>query len=78
MQAHAILIEYRPSLCRGVTPLTVFLLFLGLQENGSDCGAFAVAFASYLADDLLFDFGQKDITQMRRRMMWSLLHQRLV
>ncbi|CBN77616.1 conserved unknown protein [Ectocarpus siliculosus] len=48
------------------------------QENGSDCGAFAVSFASYLSDDLPFDFRQADISQMRRRMLWSLLHQRLV
>ncbi|CAM9424014.1 unnamed protein product, partial [Scytosiphon promiscuus] len=48
------------------------------QENGSDCGAFAVSFASYVSDDLPFDFRQADITQMRRRMVWSLLKQRLV
>lgn len=49
-----------------------------LQENGSDCGAFAVSFASYVSDDLPFDFRQADITQMRRRMVWSLLKQQLV
>lgn len=48
------------------------------QENGSDCGAFAVSFASYLSDNLPFDFRQADTTQMRRRMLWSILHQRLV
>eukprot|EP00904_Undaria_pinnatifida_P008191 jgi/Undpi1/4501/HiC_scaffold_17.g07855.m1 len=48
------------------------------QQNGSDCGAFAISFASYLSDDLPFDFSQADITQMRRRMLWSLLKQRLV
>ncbi|CAM9822559.1 unnamed protein product [Pylaiella littoralis] len=48
------------------------------QENGSDCGAFAVSFASYISDDLPLDFRQADITQMRRRMLWSLLNQCLV
>lgn len=48
------------------------------QENGSDCGAFAVSFASYITDNLSFDFRQEDITQMRRRMVWSILNQRLV
>lgn len=48
------------------------------QHNGSDCGAFAVAFASYVSDNLPFDFSQADIAQMRRRMLWSILNQSLV
>ncbi|CAM9846570.1 unnamed protein product [Ascophyllum nodosum] len=47
------------------------------QENGSDCGVFACSFASYASEDLPFEFSQADINQMRRRIMWSLLHQRL-
>eukprot|EP00903_Cladosiphon_okamuranus_P011577 g10891.t1 len=43
------------------------------QANGSDCGAFAVSFASYISDNLPFDFRQADITQMRRRMMWAVV-----
>ncbi|CAM9126236.1 unnamed protein product [Hapterophycus canaliculatus] len=47
------------------------------QENGSDCGVFILAFASYLSDDLPLDFCQADMTQMRRRIVWSIMNQRL-
>lgn len=62
----------------GPPPAPSFHLLRLAQDNGSDCGAFAVAFASYLSDGLPFDFSQADITQMRRRMLWSLVHQELV
>ena len=55
---------------------SAFLFFH--QENGYDCGVFAALYASCINDGTPFDFCQADIGQIRRRMAWSLLHQRLV
>ncbi|CAM9504218.1 unnamed protein product, partial [Hapterophycus canaliculatus] len=40
-------------------------------------GVFILAFASYLSDDLPLNFCQADKTQMRRRIVWSIMNQRL-
>ncbi|CAN0338383.1 unnamed protein product [Scytosiphon promiscuus] len=37
-----------------------------------------LAFASYLADDQPLDFCQADVASMSRRIVWSLMYQRLV
>ncbi|CAN0233793.1 unnamed protein product [Discosporangium mesarthrocarpum] len=47
------------------------------QQNGSDCGAFSCAFAWYISEGLPLSFSQEDIPNMRNRMLWSLLNQRI-
>ena len=39
---------------------------------------FMLTFASYIMQDLRFDFGPSDINQFRRRMLWSIMNQRLI
>lgn len=47
------------------------------QGNGSDCGVYMLLCASCIVDDLPFDFCQDDIGQVRRRMLWSIIHLRM-
>lgn len=51
--------------------------YFARQTGGTDCGVFACAYASYAANDLLFDFSQEDMPNMRKRIALSLLEQRL-
>ena len=47
-----------------------------VQQNGTDCGAFVCAFASYIthALDIRSKFSQGDITAIRQRITYDLLH----
>ena len=47
-----------------------------VQQNGFDCGAFVCAFASYIthALDIRSKFSQGDITAIRQRITYDLLH----
>ena len=43
------------------------------QQNGSDCGAFALKFADYGAQDAIINFTQADMPYFRHRMMFEIL-----
>ncbi|KAJ6509322.1 cysteine proteinase, partial [Mycena vitilis] len=46
-----------------------------LQENGFDCGVFTCQFLESLSrGEQSFNFGQKDILYLRRRMIWEIGH----
>ncbi|KAI7862089.1 Senp1 mutant in complex with sumo-1 [Spinellus fusiger] len=42
------------------------------QKNGSDCGVFTCTFAERLSRNLPFDFTQKDMVLIRRRMVFDI------
>lgn len=44
------------------------------QQNGHDCGVFALLYALYLSVDCVFDFTQKDIVYWRQRISVEILH----
>ncbi|XP_003738460.1 ubiquitin-like-specific protease 1D [Galendromus occidentalis] len=44
-----------------------------LQENGSDCGVFALKYADYAARDTKIDFSQKDMSHYREMIMYEIL-----
>lgn len=48
-----------------------------LQENGYDCGVFMCMFAAFLSNDKSITFSQRDILKMRKRIAWSILHNKL-
>lgn len=43
------------------------------QQNGSDCGMFALKYADYGAQDAEINFSQSDMPYFRRRMMFEIL-----
>lgn len=48
------------------------------QENGYDCGVFTCQFLQALSrGEEAFNFTQKDIPYLRRRMIWEVAHARL-
>ena len=48
------------------------------QENGSDCGVFALKYADYTVKDAALDFRQADMPYFRRRMMVEILRSTLI
>ncbi|XP_078571968.1 uncharacterized protein LOC144859306 isoform X1 [Branchiostoma floridae x Branchiostoma japonicum] len=48
------------------------------QMNGSDCGMFACKFAEYASRDASINFDQTHMPYFRRRMVWEILHKKLV
>lgn len=44
------------------------------QQNGHDCGVFALLYAIYLSMDCVFDFSQKDIAYWRQRISVEILN----
>ncbi|XP_022083723.1 sentrin-specific protease 1-like [Acanthaster planci] len=48
------------------------------QLNGSDCGMFACKFADYISRDKKITFTQHDMPYFRKRMVWELLHKKLL
>jgi sentrin-specific protease 1 len=47
------------------------------QENTSDCGVFTCSFAECLSRGGEFDFAQKDIQSLRRRMVHNIVEKEL-
>ena len=48
------------------------------QQNGHDCGVFAIAFAEHLARDRPFTFSQRDMPLLRERIAGEILDGRLL
>uniref|UniRef100_UPI00358F399D sentrin-specific protease 1-like isoform X2 n=1 Tax=Myxine glutinosa TaxID=7769 RepID=UPI00358F399D len=48
------------------------------QMNGSDCGMFTCKYADYIAREKPITFLQKHMPYFRRRMVWEILHQKLL
>ncbi|XP_069790134.1 sentrin-specific protease 2-like isoform X2 [Narcine bancroftii] len=48
------------------------------QLNGSDCGVFVCKYADYIARDEQITFTQHDIPNFRIRMVWEILHKKLL
>nr|XP_033791291.1 sentrin-specific protease 1 isoform X2 [Geotrypetes seraphini] len=48
------------------------------QMNGSDCGMFACKYADYITKDKPITFTQQHMPYFRRRMVWEILHQKLL
>ncbi|KAI0034931.1 hypothetical protein K488DRAFT_76942 [Vararia minispora EC-137] len=44
------------------------------QENGYDCGVFTCRFLEMLSRGQDFNFSQRDIPYLRRRMIWEIIH----
>lgn len=49
-----------------------------VQLNGSDCGVFTCKFAEYATRDAAISFTQEDMPYFRRRMVWEMLHKKLL
>ena len=54
------------------------VLDLPQQENGYDCGVFALKFADYFARDAKINFDQRDIPYFRQRMIYEILMSSLI
>ena len=54
--------------------------FLNLpqQQNGYDCGVFALEFADYVAQDASINFSQRDMPYFRQRMIYEILMSSLI
>ncbi|XP_078407762.1 sentrin-specific protease 2-like isoform X1 [Cetorhinus maximus] len=48
------------------------------QMNGSDCGVFVCKYADYIAKDEQITFTQHDIPYFRMKMVWEILHKKLL
>ncbi|KAK9659893.1 hypothetical protein K7432_018327 [Basidiobolus ranarum] len=48
------------------------------QQNGFDCGVFTCMFAEYISRNEPFDFNQKHMKYIRRRMIWEIIQKHLV
>ncbi|XP_067892298.1 sentrin-specific protease 2-like [Heterodontus francisci] len=48
------------------------------QMNGSDCGVFVCKYADYIARDEQITFTQHDIPYFRMKMVWEILHKKLL
>ncbi|XP_062907599.1 sentrin-specific protease 2-like [Mobula hypostoma] len=48
------------------------------QLNGSDCGVFVCKYADYIARDEQITFTQHDIPYFRMKMVWEILHKKLL
>ncbi|KAJ1674990.1 SUMO1 sentrin specific peptidase 1 [Spiromyces aspiralis] len=49
-----------------------------LQKNGYDCGVFACAFAEHLTRESNFNFSQRDMKYLRKKMMIEIINQELI
>ncbi|XP_075055387.1 sentrin-specific protease 1 isoform X2 [Mixophyes fleayi] len=48
------------------------------QMNGSDCGMFACKYADYITKDKPITFTQHHMPYFRKRMVWEIVHQKLL
>lgn len=48
------------------------------QDNGFDCGVFACTAVDYIARGLPLSYSQKDMSLIRRRMAWEIMHAKVV
>ncbi|KAL6057979.1 hypothetical protein STEG23_015848 [Scotinomys teguina] len=48
------------------------------QRNGNDCGVFTCKYADYISRGRPFTFSQQDMPLFRKKMVWEILHQRLL
>ncbi|XP_053311797.1 sentrin-specific protease 1 [Spea bombifrons] len=48
------------------------------QMNGSDCGMFACKYADYITKDKSITFTQRHMPYFRKRMVWEIIHQKLL
>ncbi|XP_056418697.1 sentrin-specific protease 1 isoform X2 [Hyla sarda] len=48
------------------------------QMNGSDCGMFACKYADYITKDKSITFTQHHMPYFRKKMVWEIIHQRLL
>ncbi|XP_068996649.1 sentrin-specific protease 1 [Embiotoca jacksoni] len=48
------------------------------QMNGSDCGMFTCKYADYITKDKPITFTQKHMPYFRRRMVWEIVHHKLL
>nr|XP_014340292.1 PREDICTED: sentrin-specific protease 1 isoform X2 [Latimeria chalumnae] len=48
------------------------------QMNGSDCGMFTCKYADYITKDKAITFTQQHMPYFRRRMVWEILHRKLL
>ncbi|XP_075708027.1 sentrin-specific protease 1 isoform X2 [Rhinoderma darwinii] len=48
------------------------------QMNGSDCGMFACKYADYITKDKTITFTQHHMPYFRKRMVWEIIHQKLL
>ncbi|KAM3933006.1 sentrin-specific protease 1 [Leptodactylus fuscus] len=48
------------------------------QMNGSDCGMFACKYADYITKDKSITFTQHHMPYFRKRMVWEIIHQKLL
>ncbi|XP_071990840.1 sentrin-specific protease 1 isoform X2 [Engystomops pustulosus] len=48
------------------------------QMNGSDCGMFACKYADYITKDKAITFTQSHMPYFRKRMVWEIIHQKLL
>ncbi|XP_053568827.1 sentrin-specific protease 2 [Bombina bombina] len=48
------------------------------QMNGSDCGVFVCKYADYISRDKPITFTQSNMPEFRQKMVWEILHQKLL
>ncbi|XP_006729344.1 sentrin-specific protease 1-like [Leptonychotes weddellii] len=48
------------------------------QMNGSDCGMFACKYADCITKDRPINFTQQHMPYFRKRMVWEILHRKLL
>nr|XP_034959100.1 sentrin-specific protease 1-like [Zootoca vivipara] len=48
------------------------------QMNGSDCGMFACKYADCITKDKPINFTQQHMPYFRKRMVWEILHRKLL
>ncbi|KAM6356285.1 sentrin-specific protease 2-like [Alca torda] len=48
------------------------------QSNGSDCGVFTCKYADYVCRDKAMTFTETHMPYFRKKMVWEILHQRLL
>ncbi|KAM4626874.1 sentrin-specific protease 2 [Discoglossus pictus] len=48
------------------------------QMNGSDCGVFVCKYADYISQDKPITFTQSHMPDFRQKMVWEILHQKLL
>ncbi|NWW42236.1 SENP2 protease, partial [Pedionomus torquatus] len=48
------------------------------QQNGNDCGVFICKYADYVSQDKMMYFTQDDMPYFRKKMVWEILHKKLI
>ncbi|KAH0629023.1 hypothetical protein JD844_010766 [Phrynosoma platyrhinos] len=69
-EACRILLYSKPSIC--------LLKEIPQQMNGSDCGMFACKYADCISKDKPINFTQQHMPYFRKRMVWEILHRKLL